>query len=283
MTTPIPVPTERAILITGCSSGIGRSLAQGLTARGHRVFAGARKEADVQALRAAGLEGLQLDLDDPESITTAVAQVLDATGNRLFGLVNNGAYGQPGAVEDLSREALRRQFETNVFGTQELINQVLPVFRAQNAGRIVQISSILGFMCLTYRGAYNASKYALEALSDTLRLELRDTDIHVSLIEPGPIRSRFRENAYREFRAHVDIAASAHRDKYAAVIARLESHDDVPFTLPPEAMLRPVIKALESSRPRPRYRVTVPTHVFAPIKRLLPDRWFDRLLALLSD
>src|SRR3990167_8038449 len=171
---------QKSVLITGCSSGIGNCLARGLRERGYRVFAGARKEADVAALSAAGFESLPLDLDSSGSIRAAVETVLDRTQGRLYALVNNGAYGQPGAVEDLSRETLRAQFETNLFGTQELTNLVIPAMRAQGEGRIIQMSSMLGIVCLAYRGAYNATKFALEALSDTMRLELRNTNIHVS-------------------------------------------------------------------------------------------------------
>ena len=187
---------QKSILITGCSTGIGRCLALGLHARGYYVFATVKQEKDVAALHAAGLESLVLDLRSPDSIRAAVDDVLARTGGQLYALINNGAYGQPGAVEDLTRAALRLQFETNLFGTQELTNRVLPVMRRQNEGRIIQISSLLGIVCMGYRGAYNASKFALEALSDTMRLELRGTDIHIALVEPGPITSHFRDNAF---------------------------------------------------------------------------------------
>ncbi|MEE8624625.1 MAG: SDR family NAD(P)-dependent oxidoreductase, partial [Acidiferrobacterales bacterium] len=190
---------DKSILITGCSTGIGLCLARGLRERGYRVIATTRKPADAAKLARSGLEALPLDLDSSESIEQAVDEVRRRASGTLFGLINNGAYGQPGAVEDLTRDTLRSQFETNLFGTQELTNRILPIFRAQGCGRIIQISSMLGFVCLAYRGAYNASKYALEALSDTLRLELRGTGIYVSLIEPGPIQSDFRKNAYAAF------------------------------------------------------------------------------------
>ncbi len=270
---------ERTILITGCSSGIGRCLATGLAARGYRVIASARKPPDVEALRAAGLEALALDLDSPESIESAAAETLRRCDGALYALINNGAWGQPGAVEDLSRTALRRQFETNVFGTQELTNRVLPAMRARGAGRIIQLSSLLGYVSLAYRGAYNASKYALEGLSDTMRLELRGSGIEVVLIEPGPIESRFRANAYAAFRAYIDREHSAHREYYRAVEQRLSGTGNLPFTLPPEAVLKQVVRALEARRPRVRYRVTFPAHLFALLKRLLPDRLLDRMLA----
>lgn len=273
-----PTPEPKSVLITGCSSGIGQCLARGLGLRGYRVFATARRAADVAALADMGLESLPLDLDSSASIAGAVAAVRERTAGRLYALINNGAYGQPGAVEDLTRDTLRAQFETNVFGTQELTNRCLPLLRCNGGGRIVQISSILGLVCLPYRGAYSASKYALEALSDTLRLELRDSPIHVALVEPGPIRGRFRANAYAAFQAHIDVARSRHQAAYAATAKRLTA-GEVPFTLPPEAVLKKVVHALESPYPRTRYRVTLPAHLFANLKRLLPDVWMDRFLA----
>jgi len=273
---------QKSVLITGCSTGIGRCLALGLHARGYRVFASVKQEKDVAALHAAGLESLVLDLRSPDSIRAAVDEVLARSSGQLYALINNGAYGQPGAVEDLAREALRRQFETNVFGTQELTNLVLPSMRARNEGRIVQISSILGIISLAYRGAYNASKHALEALSDTMRLELRGTGIHVSLIEPGPITSRFRANAFEEYKRNIDKTRSAHREYYERVEKRLGGEKPLPFTLPPEAVLEKVIHALESSRPRIRYPVTFPTYLFAWLRRMLPARALDHVLARTS-
>ncbi|HEX9627439.1 MAG TPA: SDR family NAD(P)-dependent oxidoreductase [Acidiferrobacterales bacterium] len=269
---------SRTVLITGCSSGIGRAVALTLQARGYRVFAGVRRDPDRAGLAQAGLETQVLDLSDSASIASAVAAVLAATGGRLDALINNGAYGQPGAVEDLSRDALRAQFETNVFGTQELTNRLMPVFRAQGHGRIVQISSLLGYVSLAYRGAYNASKHALEALSDTMRLELAGSGIQVILVEPGPIVSRFRENAYAAFKANIDREHSAHREYYAAVEKRLGGQKPLPFTLPAKAVAAKVVHALESRRPRLRYRVTFPAHLFAGLKRLLSTRRLDRVL-----
>jgi NAD(P)-dependent dehydrogenase (short-subunit alcohol dehydrogenase family) len=270
---------EKTVLVTGCSSGIGLCVAQGLKARGWRVFATARQPADVERLRADGLESLPLDLRDSDSIRAAVAEILHHTGGRLEALFNNGAYGQPGAVEDLSREALREQFETNLFGTQELTNQVIPAMRRQGGGRILYNSSVLGLVALPYRGAYVASKFALEGLADTLRLELVGTGIHVGLIEPGPILSRFRDNAHAAFQRHVRAEASPHREQYAAMEARLlKEGPAAPFTLPPEAVLKRVIHALESPRPRARYPVTLPTYLLAALRRLLPARALDRVL-----
>ncbi len=273
----------KTVLITGCSSGIGYAAAKGLQQRGYRVFASARRIEDVRRLRAEGLNCLQLDLDHSSSIQSAVDSLLEQTGGRLYGLFNNAGFGQPGAVEDLRREVLRQQFETNVFGTMELTNRLLPVMRQHGEGRIIQNSSVLGFVSLAYRGAYNASKYALEGLYDTLRLELENTNIHAVLIEPGPITSRFRENAFAAYKANIDIEGSAHRDNYRATEKRFNMETKpVPFTLPPEAVLDKVIKALEQRNPRPRYYVTLPTHLFGTLKRIMTSRGLDQLLLRIS-
>lgn len=270
----------KTILITGCSSGIGRHCAEGLRQRGYRVFATARKPEDVAVLRAEGFEAFRLDLADSDSIRTAVEQVLAATGGELYALFNNGAYGQPGAVEDLRREVLREQFETNLFGTHELTCRVIPVMRRQGYGRIVQNSSILGFTAMAYRGAYNASKFALEGLTDTLRQELAGSGVYVSLVEPGPIASRFRDNAFLMYRKNIDPDSSFHRERYRAMEARLQKVGPAaPFTLGPEAVLQKVLFALESKRPKARYYVTFPTYLFAYLKRILPDRALDWVLA----
>jgi len=277
--------TARGVLITGCSSGIGRVCALGLQRRGYRVFATARDGDDVEALRRAGLgDALVLDVDAAASIDAAVEQVLTATGGRLYGLFNNAGYGQPGALEDLSRDALRAQFETNVFGLHELTCRVLPAMRASGEGRIVHNSSILGFICMRFRGAYQASKYAVEGLADTLRQELHGSGIHVSLIEPGPVTSRFRENSYAAFKRHIDVAKSPFAGKpYGRLEARLaHGKDDDAFTLPESAVLDKLIHALESPRPRARYYVTVPTYVLGYLKRLLSTRMMDRLLLAVS-
>lgn len=270
---------SRPILVTGCSSGIGYCVAHGLKKRGYRVFASARKMEDVQRLQEEGLEALHLDLQDSQSIQTALAQLLAQTEGRLFGLFNNGGYAQPGAVEDLSRTALRQQFETNVLGYHELITQVLPIMRQQGEGRIIQNSSLLGLIVLPYRGAYNASKFALEGLSSTLRLELVGSGIYVSLIEPGPIQSRFRANAYQMFKQHINVEASAHQQLYQRFKQRLLAEKPPSlFTLPPEAVLTRVIQALEAPRPQAHYYVTLPTYLLVTLKRLLPQPMLDWLL-----
>ncbi|MBF0255780.1 MAG: SDR family oxidoreductase [Gammaproteobacteria bacterium] len=270
---------QRSILITGCSSGIGLCCALGLQQRGYQVFASTRRAEDVAHLHSLGLTALQLDLADSQSIQQAFAQVLEQTDGQLYALFNNGAYGQPGAVEDLSREVLRVQLETNLLGWHELTCLALKPMLRQGAGRIVHNSSVLGFVAMPYRGAYNCSKYALEGLTDTLRLELKGSGVHVSLIQPGPILSRFRQNAYASFKANIDPSHSRHRAQYAAMESRLNKEGPAaPFTLPPEAVLKRLIHALESSRPKARYPVTLPTYLFALLKRLLPDRALDRLL-----
>jgi NAD(P)-dependent dehydrogenase (short-subunit alcohol dehydrogenase family) len=274
---------EKSILITGCSSGIGLCVAEGLKARGWRVFASARKADDVVMLQQRGLEALQLDLTDSASINAAVNEVLQRTGGTLDALFNNGAYGQPGAVEDLSRAVLREQFENNFFGTHELTCLALPVMRRQGYGRIIQNSSVLGIIALPFRGAYNSSKYALEGLTDTLRLELHGSGIHISLIEPGPIESRFRTNAFAMYQKNIDKERSFFRDTYQRMERRLTKVGPAaPFTLPPEAVLQKVIHALESPRPRARYYVTFPTWLFGTLKRLLPTRGLDWVLRRVS-
>lgn len=271
------------VLITGCSSGIGRYCAGGLQSRGYRVVASARKRDDVQQLQSSGFEAVQLDLANSASIHAAVDYVLEKSGGKIFGLFNNGAYGQPGAVEDLSRAALREQFEVNLFGTHELTNRLIPVMREQGRGRIVQNSSVLGFIALKYRGAYNASKFALEGLTDTLRMELAGTGIYVSLIEPGPVLSDFRKNALAAFHKNIDLENSVHSDTYHSILAKLKKEGAVvPFTLGPEAVFDKLLHALESPQPKIRYAVTGPTCAFAILKRILSQRMMDRLLIFAS-
>ncbi|KAA6187725.1 SDR family oxidoreductase [Thiohalocapsa marina] len=275
--------TVRSILITGCSSGIGLACARGLRARGWQVIASARRAEDVARLRDAGLTAVRLDLDDPDSIADGLAQTLALTGGRLDALFNNGAYGQPGAVEDLTREVLRAQFETNLFGWHDLTRRVIPLMRAQGHGRIVQNSSVLGLVALPLRGAYVASKFALEGLTDTLRLELAGSGIHVALIEPGPILSRFRENGYAAYRRNINRDVSVFRETYRRTEQRLTREGPAqPFTLPPEAVLRKLVHALESPRPRPRYYVTFPTYLLGITRRLLSTRALDRMMRRIS-
>lgn len=274
---------DRTILITGCSSGIGYCVAHGLHKRGYNVIASARKPEDVERLQNEGLQCIRLDLDDPRSIDEAISETIRLGGGNVYAVFNNAAYGQPGAVEDLSREVLRQQFETNLFGIVELTNKLLPVMRNQGYGRIIQNSSVLGLITMRYRGAYNASKFALEGLTDTLRTELDETNIHVSLIEPGPIVSRFRANAFAAYKKNINTENSAHREIYKKIEQRLQKQGNVaPFTLPPEAVLKKVIHALESHRPRPRYYVTVPTYLFGIARRFFSTRVMDWILLKVS-
>jgi len=273
------MPTAKTILITGCSSGIGYTTAIELQKRGFNVIATARKVEDVDCLAQEGLTALQLDLADSVSIQQAVKQIIELTDGEIYGLFNNGAFGQPGAVEDLSRDVLRYQFETNVFGTQELTNLIIPLMRKQGHGRIIYNSSVLGLVAMTYRGAYNASKFALEGLADTLRLELQGSGIHVSLIEPGPILTNFRQNAFALYKKNINPAKSVHQKTYQAMEDRLQQEGPAaPFTLPAMAVTEKVIHALENKRPKVRYYVTFPTYLFGTLKRLLPASWLDALL-----
>ena len=272
-------PEKKPILITGCSTGIGLYTAKQLHKEGYDVYATARKAEDVEKLKQLGLNSLQLDLDDSISIKNAVIRLMGQTNGKLYALFNNGAYGLPGAVEDLSRDALRAQFETNVFGTFELTNLVLPIMRKQGYGRIIQNSSILGFAAMPYRGAYNGSKFALEGLTDTMRQELHGSGIHLSLIEPGPIISDFRKNAFKAFEKYIDSESSAHKDNYKSMIARLHKEGPAaPFTLGPEAVYEKVLHALEAKHPQARYYVTKPTYIMGFLKRLLSTKAMDWVL-----
>ena len=268
-------------LITGCSSGIGRYCARLLNQRDNwRVFATARNDDDKQRLHDEGIaDVLHLDLDNPDSIDKAIAKMTQQTDGRIDVLFNNGAYGQPGAVEDLTRDALRAQFETNVFGTQQLTNAVIPLMRKQQSGRVIYNSSVLGFVCLKYRGAYNASKYAIEALADTMRMELSDTAIKVILLEPGPIASDFRKNAARAFANNINAEQSAHRLIYQQMQTAWQKENAMKFTLGPDAVYRAFLRAIDSSHPKIRYRITTPTVVLWYLKRILPIKWMDAILS----
>ena len=272
---------QKSILITGCSSGIGHDAALGLQQAGWRVFATCRAETDCERLRGEGLESFRLDYTDEASMAAALAEALARTGGTLDALFNNGAYGIPGAVEDLPTQALREIFETNLFGYHELTRRVVPVMRAQGHGRIVNCSSVLGFVGMRWRGAYVATKNALEGLTDVLRLEMADTQVKVILIEPGPITSLIRENSIAHFERWIDWRASPHADRYrASLLRRLYREKAKPdaFELPASAVTAKLQTALESPRPRPRYFVTVPTHVMGIARRLMPSRALDWLL-----
>lgn len=271
----------KSILITGCSSGIGYDAAHGLAARGWRVFATCRAEADCERLRGEGLESFRLDYDDEASIDAAVTEVLERTGGTLDALFNNGAYGIPGAVEDLPRDALRAIFETNLFGYHDLTRRLIPVMRAQGHGRIVNCSSVLGLVAIRWRGAYTATKFAMEGLTDTLRLELRGSGIHTILIEPGPITSNIRQNSIPHFERWIDWKNSALVAEYeTSLIDRLykKSAPDK-FELPADAVTKKLIHAIESPRPKPRYYVTTPTYLSGILKRFLSTRVLDWIVS----
>ncbi|WP_171229120.1 SDR family NAD(P)-dependent oxidoreductase [Ruegeria sp. HKCCA4008] len=272
---------QKSILITGCSSGIGLDAAHGMRAKGWRVFASCRQQRDCDRLRAQGFESPRIDYTDADSITSGLSHVLEATGGSLDALFNNGAHGLPGAVEDVPTDGLRHIFETNVFGWHELTRQVIPVMREQGHGRIVQCSSVLGLVAFPWRGAYVATKYAIEGLTDTLRLELRDTDIHVVLIEPGPITSKLREKAIPLFEKYIDWENSAIREKYeGSLLKRLyESSGPDRFELPASAVTDKLAHAVEARRPKPRYYVTTPTYIAGILRRILPTNASDRILS----
>ena len=272
---------ERSILITGCSSGIGYDAAHNLMRRGWNVFATCRTETDCERLRSEGLRSPRLDYCDSQSIRNALEEVLLVTGGTLDALFNNGAYGLPGATEDLPTDALRAIFETNFFGWHELTRSAIPVMRGQGYGRIVQCSSVLGFIPMRWRGAYVATKHALEGYTDTLRLEMRGSSIHVSLIEPGPITTRFRKNAIPNFERWIDWKNSTYSAEYQTrLVERLYASNTAPdpFELPPAAVTRKLVHAIEARRPRPRYYVTKATHIAGAMRRLLPTRALDRLI-----
>jgi len=274
---------QRIIVVTGCSSGIGAYCARALKADGWRVFATVRKEADLGSLQADGIEAIIMDYTRPDTITALVETVRERTGGRIDALFNNGAYGQPGAVEDISTDVLRAQFETNVFGWHELTRQVIPLMRRRGEGRIVQCSSILGLIPYRFRGAYTASKFAIEGLSITMRMELQGSGIHVSLIEPGPIASRFTANALSKLEEHVDLVNSAHAVEYRRQLARLNGTGPVNRKkLGPEAVYIVLSHALNARRPSPHYLVTTPAKQGVWLKRLLPADLFYRLMRKLD-
>ena len=272
----------KSILITGCSTGIGLHLARELKKLGYRVFASARKQADVIELESEGFESLLLDLSSSDSINSAVSDLFQKT-DTLYALINNGAYGQVGALEDISRAAMEAQFQANFFGWHELTNLILPSMKKSNTGRLIYISSVLGFVALPFRGPYIASKFAIEGLVDTLRLELRHTNIKLSLVQPGPIESDFRKNAYLAFQKYVDFDKSDYQKDYERMIERLSASDNAKFTLGAEAVLKPVQHALTSNSPKVRYRVTFPTKLFAILGRILPSGWLDKILTKAAD
>lgn len=272
--------TKRSILISGCSSGIGLDAARTLHARGWRVFATCRKEEDCARLQAEGLESLPLDLASEESIAAAMEEVLSRTGGRLDALFNNAAYACPGATEDLPRGALREIFETNLFGTHDLTRRAIVVMRKQGHGRIVNNSSVLGLVGMRWRGAYVATKFALEGLTDVLRIEMRGTGIDIILIEPGPIPTRIRQNSIPHFERWIDWKSSARREEYESLLSRLYGPGGPDrWELPCSAVTDKLIHAIESPRPKKRYFVTQPTYLMNVARRILPTSALDWLIA----
>ncbi|MEO5756448.1 MAG: SDR family oxidoreductase [Mesorhizobium sp.] len=279
-TTNSPAQELRTVIVTGASSGIGAYCARALKAEGWRVFATARKPGDIAALEADGIEAFYLDYTEPHSIETLIASVLERTDGRLDALFNNGAYAQPGAVEDLPVAALRQQFEANLFGWHDLTRRVVPVMRRQGHGRIIHCSSILGLTPVRFRGAYSASKHALEGLMLCLHQELFGSGIHVSLIEPGPVTSKIASNALPWFLEKIDHENSVHRLEYEAQLQRMHAGGSKSWLKPgPEAVHAVLRHALLSRRPRPHYVVTVPARIGAMLKRILPASMLYRFLA----
>ena len=268
----------RTILITGCSTGIGRCAARGMKARGWRVFATARKPEDLTALEADGFSAHYLDYTEEDSVQAAADAVLDATGGRLDALFNNGAYAQPGALEDISTKVLREQFEANFFGWHALTRCIIPAMRRQARGRIVMNSSILGLITMGFRGPYTCTKFAIEAYADTLRIELAGSGIHVSVIEPGPIRTNLTRTALDYARRNIDLENSVHRAFYCKRLAQMERGGITVGELGPEAVLDVLVHACEHPRPRPQYFVTRPTKVLGLARRVVPKRQLDAFL-----
>ncbi len=275
--------SEKTILITGCSTGIGYVCATELKQRGYRVFATARKPSDVLRLEAEGLEALHLDYAQSASVQACAAEVARRTGGKLYALFNNGAYGQPGAVEDISRAVLEEQFAANFFGWHELTRACLPLLRNNGKGRIVQCSSVLGLVAMKWRGPYNASKFAIEGLTDTMRLELRGSGIDVITINPGPIESNFVPNARAAFERNVDMTNSHYRAEFEKQRARLDKGGTTKFKLPARAVLDKLILALERDRPAAHYYVTTPTWIVAVARRIMPQSLLDSFINRISD
>ena len=273
---------NKSILITGCSSGIGFDAARALKSRGYRVFAGVRNPDDMTRLNQEGLEAVHLDYGNPYSIERCAAHVLTATNERPFALFNNGGMAQLGAVEDLRPELLREQFEVSVFGWHDLTLRLLPNMRANGAGRIVNCSSVLGLVPMAHRGAYTAAKYAVEALTETMNMELHGTGVHAVLIEPGPIRTNFVHRSRLRLLETIDIYNSPYSKAYQSRMHKLESGGNQTWKLEPSAVTKKLIMALEKPNPKPRYYVTAPTYFMAAGKRLLGSSLMHKLLLQLS-
>ena len=283
MTNLLKTTTPQVIFITGCSTGIGHDAALALTQRGHQVIASCRREEDVQKLLSLGIDTLRMDVDDSTSIQSGFAELLTKTQGRLDILINNAGYGQAGALEDVPRDALRSQFETNVFGLMELTQLAIPVMRKQGHGRIINLSSVLGLISMPFRGAYNASKYAVEGLCDTLRLELKTSGIHVICIEPGPIESQFRENAVTHSLKKINHEHSHFKKQYQHMVTDYrQQKSESFFTQKTDRVINKLVHAIKSKNPKAKYPVTVPTYLFIAMKRILTTKLLDRLLLFIS-
>ncbi len=269
---------SKSILITGCSSGIGYNTAHYLHKHGYKVYATARDEKDVQRLKSEGLDSYLLDVTSADAIANVLNRITK-DGSKLYAVFNNAGFGQPGAVEDITTEALKEQFETNFFGLHELTRQSVKIMRKQGYGRIIQHSSVLGLISLRFRGAYNASKYAIEGLCDTLRQELADTDIYVCTINTGPVRSDFRKNAIKMFKKNVISEGSVFEKEYKEqLLESKESKENDPFTKDSIVVIKNILHALEAKKPQPRYYNTLATHLLGGFKRVLSTSLLDKLL-----
>jgi len=271
--------TQPTVLITGASSGIGLAAAKRMQDLDWQVFATARKPEDLEMLSSEQLNPVELDVSDPDSVATAAETVLEKTDGRLTGLVNNAGYGQPGALEDISREQMRTQFEVNVFGLLDLTNRLLPAMISNGRGRLVHVSSVVGRVALPFMGIYSASKFAVEALADIQRVELVNTGLHVSLVEPGPITTRFTKNAVQAGELSLTQEKSRFADLYRKELQhREERSGPKPFALPPEAVAKKIEHALTANRPHKRYKVTFPAYLGAVLSRVAPDALIDGIL-----
>jgi NAD(P)-dependent dehydrogenase (short-subunit alcohol dehydrogenase family) len=275
-----PAVPDKSVLVTGCSSGIGLATAEMLRSKGWTVFPTVRKPEDLEELQKAGFHAIELDVSDSASVEAAVGQVLAQNNGRLGAVVNNAGFGMPGAIQDLTRAAMRDQFEVNLFGLQELTNQLVPVFREQGGGRIVNISSVVGRLALPFMGIYSASKFALEAVSDALRVELAPARITVSLVEPGPIQTRFSTNCAGQGEEKLNAGASVFGAAYKRYFEKRRNGgmSEDRFRLPPEAVAKKIVHALESSRPKIRYKVTIPAYLGDWAARFLPAGLIDRMM-----
>ncbi len=270
----------RTVLITGCSSGIGATTAIHLRDRGWRVAPTARKPEDLERLRSDGFDPISLDVQSPEAVERAIETATRMFPEGIGALVNNAGFGQPGAIEDITRDELRRQFEVNVIGVHDLTRHLLPAMIGQGYGRIVNIGSILGLYALPFIGAYSASKFALEALTDALRAEMSGTGLGVSLIGPGPIRSSFRDNAA----SLTDGSVAGRVSRFDALYERgtrtvKEGKAYSRGTLAPLAVAKKIEHALTSRRPRGRYSVTTQALICEQALRVMPRSVMQAILA----